>query len=46
MKRIVILTWALVLLLAAPIHAAGPFSDVRQTDCRGTELWSGETALC
>ena len=32
MKRIVILTWALVLLLAAPIHAASPFSDVRQTD--------------
>ncbi|MBR0209686.1 MAG: S-layer homology domain-containing protein [Firmicutes bacterium] len=32
MKRIVILTWVLVLLLAAPIHAAGPFSDVRQTD--------------
>ena len=32
MKRIVLLTWALILLFSVPICAAGPFSDVRQTD--------------
>ncbi|MBP5749550.1 MAG: S-layer homology domain-containing protein, partial [Firmicutes bacterium] len=32
MKRIVLLTWALILFASAPICAAGPFSDVRQTD--------------
>lgn len=32
MKRIVSLTGALVLLFTVPLYAAGPFSDVRQTD--------------
>ena len=32
MKRIVLLIGALILLVSAPVYAAGPFSDVRETD--------------